>query len=45
MPVMRSPEGEEREIVPAGVDALSRLGWELVEPEKPKRSRKKTDDE
>ncbi|UNX54087.1 hypothetical protein MF406_14215 [Georgenia sp. TF02-10] len=30
-PLMRSPEGEERDIKPAGVAALSRLGWKAVQ--------------
>lgn len=34
-PLMRSPRGEEREIVPAGVSALTRLGWALVEKSGP----------
>lgn len=37
MPAMKDPDGTVHEIVPAGVDALSRLGWELVDEPKPKR--------
>lgn len=45
MTMMRSPEGDEREIADAGVTALSRLGWEVVEEKKPaqKRAAKKPD--
>lgn len=35
MPLMRSPEGEERDIPDAGVVALERLGWERVETRPP----------
>lgn len=48
MALMRSPEGEEREIKPAGVASLSRLGWEVIEAEPepaPKRKAKKSNDE
>lgn len=36
---MKSPEGEEKDIAPAGVRALSLLGWEVLEPDEPPKRR------
>lgn len=36
---MKSPEGEEKDIEPAGVHALSLLGWELLENDEPPKRR------
>ncbi|MFJ9313795.1 hypothetical protein ACIRN4_06340 [Pimelobacter simplex] len=36
---MKSPEGEEKDIAPAGVRALSLLGWEVLESDEPPKRR------